>query len=49
MSTASCKSTNIFANPPGLPDFIGTTYQNGKDIPNDRKIYQMAIKFNKQL
>jgi hypothetical protein len=27
---------------PGLPDFIGTTYQNGVNIPNDHKIYQMV-------
>jgi hypothetical protein len=42
-------------NPPGLPDFLGTTYQNGKNIPNDHKIgipndhkiYQMTIKYTK--
>jgi hypothetical protein len=27
--------------------FLGTTYQNGKNIPNDHKKYQMAIKCNK--
>jgi hypothetical protein len=39
--------------PPGLPDFIGTTYQNMKNIPNDyktfyingHKMYQMTIKY----
>jgi cytochrome c len=30
-----------------LPDFLGTTKQNGKIIPNDHKIYQMAIKYTK--
>jgi hypothetical protein len=29
---------------PGLPDFLCTTYQNVLNIPNDHKIYQMAIK-----
>jgi hypothetical protein len=26
---------------------FGTTYQNGKNIPNGRKIYQMAVKYTK--
>jgi hypothetical protein len=28
----------------GLPDFLDTIYQNGKNIPNDHKIYQIAVK-----
>jgi hypothetical protein len=27
--------------------FLGTTYQNGKSIPNNHKIYQMATKYSK--
>jgi hypothetical protein len=43
----------VFQQPPatdaaqGCQIFIGATYQNGKNIPNDHKIYQMAIQFNK--
>jgi hypothetical protein len=29
----------------GCQIFLGTTYQNGKNIPNDHKIYQMAINY----
>jgi hypothetical protein len=32
---------------PGLPDFFGTTYQNGKNIPNNHKIFQMALEYIK--
>jgi hypothetical protein len=28
----------------GLPDFSCATYQNGKNILNNQKIYQMAVK-----
>jgi hypothetical protein len=28
----------------GLPVFIGTIFQNGEIIPNNHKIYQMAVK-----
>jgi hypothetical protein len=31
---------------PGLPDFIGTTFQNGKIIPNN-KINQSNIRYSK--
>jgi hypothetical protein len=31
----------------GLPDFLGTTYQNGENIPSGHKIYQMATKYTK--
>jgi hypothetical protein len=27
----------------GCQIFLGTTYQNGKNIPNDHIIYQMTI------
>jgi hypothetical protein len=27
--------------------FLVQTYQNGKNIPNDHKLYQMAIKYSK--
>jgi hypothetical protein len=43
----------VFQQPPatdaaqGCQIFLGSTYQNGKNIPNDHKIYQMAIQFNK--
>jgi hypothetical protein len=30
-----------------LPDFVGTTYQNGKNIPNKYKTYQMTILYTK--
>jgi hypothetical protein len=30
-----------------LPDILGTTYQNGKNIPNNHKIYQMTTKYTK--
>jgi hypothetical protein len=29
----------------GCQIFLGTTYQNGENIQNDYKIYQMAIKY----
>jgi hypothetical protein len=29
----------------GCQIFLGTTYQNGKNIPNGHKIYQMATKY----
>jgi hypothetical protein len=29
---------------PGWLIFLGTKYQNGKNIPNNRKIYQIAVK-----
>jgi hypothetical protein len=28
-----------------LPGFLGKTYQNGKTVPNDHKLYQMAIMY----
>jgi hypothetical protein len=28
-----------------LPDFLGKTCQRGKNVPNDRKIYQMTTKY----
>jgi hypothetical protein len=31
----------------GCQIFIATAYQNGKNIPNNQKIYQMAIKYTK--
>jgi hypothetical protein len=31
----------------GLPDFFGTTYQIGKNIPTNYKIYLMATKYTK--
>jgi hypothetical protein len=33
----------------GLPEFWGTTYQNGKNIQKDHKMYQMAIKYGDQM
>jgi hypothetical protein len=33
---------------PGLPDFFGTKYQNGKNIQNYRGLFQMSIKYNKR-
>jgi hypothetical protein len=29
----------------GCQIFLETTYQNGKNIPNDHKMYQTAIKY----
>jgi hypothetical protein len=29
----------------GCQIFLGTTYQNGENIPNDHKMYKVAIKF----
>jgi hypothetical protein len=29
----------------GCQIYLGTTYQNGKNIPNDHKMYQMAVKY----
>jgi hypothetical protein len=29
----------------GCQIFLGTTYQNGKNIPNNHKIYKMATKY----
>jgi hypothetical protein len=31
----------------GSQIFLGAAYQNGKNIPNGRKIYQMATKYTK--
>jgi hypothetical protein len=31
----------------GCQMFLATTYQNGKNIPNDQKMNQMAIKYTK--
>jgi hypothetical protein len=31
----------------GCQIFLGTAYPNGKNIPNDHKIYQTAIQFSK--
>jgi hypothetical protein len=31
-------------NAAGLPDIFATAYQNGKNIPNDLKIYQIGHK-----
>jgi hypothetical protein len=32
----------------GCQIFLGTKYQNGKNIPNYHKLYQMSIKYNKR-
>jgi hypothetical protein len=32
----------------GCQIFLGTKYQNGKNIPNYHKLYQMFIKYNKR-
>jgi hypothetical protein len=47
----------FFTNTSGHPDFgagdmvefifLGTTYQNGKNIPINHKIYQMGLKYIK--
>jgi hypothetical protein len=31
----------------GCQIFLGTKYQNGKNIPNYHKLYQMSMKYNK--
>jgi hypothetical protein len=31
----------------GCQIFRGTTYQNGENLPNDHKIYQMVVKYSK--
>jgi hypothetical protein len=31
----------------GCQIFIGTTYQNRKNIPNDQKLYEIATKYTK--
>jgi hypothetical protein len=31
----------------GCQIFIGATYQNGKNIPNDYKLYQITLKYTK--
>jgi hypothetical protein len=31
----------------GRQIFLGTKYQNGKNVPNGHKIYQMVTKYNK--
>jgi hypothetical protein len=31
----------------GCQIFLGTKYQNGKNIPSYHKLYQMSIKYNK--
>jgi hypothetical protein len=31
----------------GCQSFVGATYQNGKDVPNDHKIYEIVIKVTK--
>jgi hypothetical protein len=28
--------------------FLGTKYQNGKNVPNYLELYQMSIKYNKR-
>jgi hypothetical protein len=33
----------------GCQIFLGTTHQNGKNLPNGYKIYQMATKYTKWL
>jgi hypothetical protein len=38
----------LFSSPSpsqGCQIFLGTPYQNGKNIPNEHKIYQLAIKY----
>jgi gamma-glutamyltranspeptidase len=37
----------VFALHQGCQIFLGTTNQNGKNIPNDHKIYQLATKYTK--
>jgi hypothetical protein len=37
--------SRLFGSATGLPDFFGTTHQNGENIPNNHKLYQMGIKF----
>jgi hypothetical protein len=32
----------------GCQIFLGTKYQNWKNIPNYHKLYQMSIKYNKR-
>jgi hypothetical protein len=39
-----CKKTGPFQ---GCQIFLGTTYQNGKNIPKNHKIYQMATEYIK--
>jgi hypothetical protein len=33
----------------GCQIFLGKTYQNGKNLPNDHKIYQMTTKYIYQM
>jgi hypothetical protein len=39
--------TKISTGSQGCQIFLGTTYQNGKTIPNNLKISQMATKYTK--
>jgi hypothetical protein len=48
LAAACCVSVSA-AWAAGLPDFSATTYQNGKNIPNNLEIYQMSIKYGKWL
>jgi hypothetical protein len=32
----------------GCQIFLGTNYQNGKNIPNNHELYRMTIKYNKR-
>jgi hypothetical protein len=35
-------------SPQGCQIFLGTKYQNAKNIPNYQELYQMPIKYNKR-
>jgi hypothetical protein len=43
---AQCRATRSDTKQ-GCQIFLGTTYKNGKNIPNDHKIYQIVTKYTK--
>jgi hypothetical protein len=42
MGSKTQKQSSSFA---WLPYFFGATYQNGKNVPNNKKIYQIATNY----
>jgi hypothetical protein len=48
VGTQQAKKSHFRCSSQGCQIFLGTKYQNWKNIPNYRKIYQMSIKYTKR-
>jgi hypothetical protein len=49
MQASQSESLLDFGLAQGCQIFLITTYQNGKNVPNNHKIYQMAVQYVDQM